>query len=274
MILKNRFIKSLSEADIVVICFYIFLIALNLIFHQRIENWFLLIAVNIILIIAVFFLANTAEKSNNVYLKNFHFYYVFPLIFLSFKQVYILLRSIHSHDYDPLLIELDRFIFGGDPTVFLYQFANPILTEIAQIAYGTFFFLPIILGIEFQRKNKTTELSYIIFIVVFGFFLSYAGYFLLPAVGPRFSLHNFDTTNLELPGLFLTNTLRNIVNWGESIPNGTINAIDFVQRDVFPSGHTQMTLIVMYLAVKLKSKNKLFFLIDGSILIFATVYLR
>ncbi|MCB0746265.1 MAG: hypothetical protein KDC90_02275, partial [Ignavibacteriae bacterium] len=76
MIFKNRFIKSLSEADIVVICFYIFLIALNLIFHQRIENWFLLIAVNIILIIAVFFLANTAEKSNNVYLNNFHFYYV------------------------------------------------------------------------------------------------------------------------------------------------------------------------------------------------------
>ncbi|MCB9247405.1 MAG: hypothetical protein H6613_02115 [Ignavibacteriales bacterium] len=144
---------------------------------------FLLIAVNIILIIAVFFLANKAEKSNNVFLKSFHFYYVFPLIFLSFKQVYILLRSIHSHDYDPLLIELDRFIFGGDPTVFLYQFANPILTEIAQIAYGTFFFLPIILGIEFQRKNKTTELSYIIFIVVFGFFFPMPAifYFLLLA---------------------------------------------------------------------------------------------
>ena len=44
-----------------------------------------------------------------------------------------------------------------------------------------------------------------------------------------------------------------------------LNPIEVVQRDVFPSGHTQMTLIVMYLAVKLKSKNKLFFLIDGII---------
>jgi membrane-associated phospholipid phosphatase len=77
-----------------------------------------------------------------------------------------------------------------------------------------------------------------------------------------------------LPGLLLTNFLREVVNAGESIPSGTPNPIDFVQRDVFPSGHTQMTLIVMYLAVKLKSKNKIFFLIDGTLLIFATVYLR
>ena len=64
------------------------------------------------------------------------------------------------------------------------------------------------------------------------------------------------------------------VNAGESIPSGTLNPMEVVQRDVFPSGHTQMTLIVMYLAVKFRSKNKLFFLIDGSLLIFATVYLR
>jgi membrane-associated phospholipid phosphatase len=81
-------------------------------------------------------------------------------------------------------------------------------------------------------------------------------------------------TNIELPGLFLTNFLREIVNAGESIPSGTPNPIEFVQRDVFPSGHTQMTLIVMYLSVKLKSSNKLFFLVDGSLLIIATVYLR
>ena len=97
---------------------------------------------------------------------------------------------------------------------------------------------------------------------------------MLPAVGPRFTLHDFASTNLEIPGLFLTNFLREVVNAGESIPSGTLNPIDVVQRDVFPSGHTQMTLIVMYLAVKLKSKNKLFFLIDGTLLIIATVYLR
>jgi len=274
MFLNNSFVKSLSPTDFVVILFYIFIIALNLIFNEIIEKLLFLVFLNIFLIIAVVLLAKKAESSESKVWKNIHFYYVVPLIFLSFKQVYALLDLTHSKDFDQLLISIDRFMFGTDPTVFLYQFANPFLTEILQIAYGTFFILPIILGIEYQLKHKTTEFNYIIFSVVFGFFLSYVGYFLLPAVGPRFTLHNFNTTNLELPGLFLTNFLRELVNVGESIPKGTLNPIDIVQRDVFPSGHTQMTLIVMYLAVKLKSKNKIFFLINGILLIIATVYLR
>ncbi len=274
MISNNKLLKSLSPTDLVVIFFYLFLISVNLIFHKVIDIWILLTSLNIGLIAIVFYLAKISEASDSKLLKNIHFYYVVPLIFLSFKEVYILLDSIHSQDYDHLLISIDRFIFGLDPTVFLFQISNPILTEILQIAYGTFFFLPIILGVEFQLKHKSTEFNFVIFTIVLGFFLSYIGYFFLPAVGPRFTLHNFDTTNIELPGLFLTNFLREIVNAGESIPAGTLNPIDLVQRDVFPSGHTQMTLLVMYLSVKLKSRNKLFFLIDGSLLIFATVYLR
>ncbi|MBK8945861.1 MAG: phosphatase PAP2 family protein [Ignavibacteriae bacterium] len=219
-------------------------------------------------------MAYKAETTKSKIWHNIHFYYVVPLIFLSFKEVYILLHSIHAKDFDYLLIAADRFLFGFDPTVFLFQFANPVLTEILQIAYGTFFFLPIILGIEYQLKHKSTEFNFIIFIIVYGFLLSYVGYFLLPAVGPRFTLHNFETTNLELPGLLLTNFLREVINTGESIPSGTTNPFEVVQRDVFPSGHTQMTLLVMFLSVKLKSNNKLFFLVDGTLLIIATVYLR
>ncbi|MCB0729994.1 MAG: phosphatase PAP2 family protein [Ignavibacteriae bacterium] len=219
-------------------------------------------------------MANKANSIKSSFWENLHYYYVVPLIFLSFKQVYVLISSIHSADYDNLLIEADRFLLGTDPTVFLFQYANPILTEILQITYGTFFFLPIILGVEFHLKKDFQKFNYVIFSVVLGFFLSYIGYFFLPAVGPRFTLHDFDLTNIELPGLWLTNFLREVVNSGESIPSGTLNPIEVVQRDVFPSGHTQMTLIVMYLAVKFNSRNKWFFLIDGSLLIIATVYLR
>jgi membrane-associated phospholipid phosphatase len=156
----------------------------------------------------------------------------------------------------------------------LYQIANPILTEILQISYATFYFLPIILGVELYLKNKKLESDYVIFSVVFGFFLSYVGYFLLPAIGPRFTLHNFENTNLELPGMFLTEILREIVNSGESIPKGTLNPQLVVQRDVFPSGHTMMTAIVMYLSLKFNAKTKYFLVPNGLLLIFATVYLR
>lgn len=267
-------IKNLNPTDFIVILFYIFLTLINLIFSCKIEEWFLLIILNFLLISFVIFIAYKSNNSGKLLFTNLHFYYVIPIIFLTFKQIYIILRALHSIDYDNLLIAIDRFIFGTDPTVFLYKISNPVLTEILQIAYGTFFFLPIILGIEFQIKKKYSQFNFIIFSVVFGFFLSYIGYLFLPAVGPRFTLHNFETINIELPGLFLTNFLREIVNMGESIPSGVSNPIDLVQRDVFPSGHTQMTLIVMYLSVKLKSSNKIFFLITGSLLIFSTVYLR
>ncbi len=274
MVFNKNLIKSISPTDLVVIVFYIFLITVNLIFHSQINQWILLVSLNVLLILFVLFLAYKSEQTKSKIWENIHFYYVVPLIFLTFKEIYVLLESIHTHDYDQLLILADRFIFGTDPTVILYKIANPVLTEILQIAYATFFFLPVILGVEFQFRHKMVEFKFIIFSIVFGFFLSYVGYFFLPAVGPRFTLHDFNSLNIELPGLFLTNFLREIVNTGESIPKGAIDAIKYVQRDVFPSGHTQMTLIVMYLAVKLKSSNKIFFLIDGSLLIFATVYLR
>ena len=266
--------NNFNPTDVVVLLFYFFLSGLTLVFSSVINEWLLLIGLNILLVIFVFWISNKAKKSSSKIWETIHFYYVVPLIFLTFKEVYVIISSIHSVDYDNLLIAIDRFLFGADPTVFLYQFANPVLTEVLQIAYGTFFFLPIILAIEFQLKKDYGKFNFIVFTVVLGFFLSYLGYLIFPAVGPRFTLHDFEMTNIELPGLFLTNFLREIVNAGESIPSGTLNPIEVVQRDVFPSGHTQMTLIVMFLAVKLNSKNKIFFLIDGSLLIIATVYLR
>lgn len=275
--MKNPYslFRNINPTDIVVLVFFTFLTTLNLIFYDKVPNWSALVFLNIIFMFFVFWISIKAFDARDSIWELIHFYYVIPIIFLSFKEVYFLLRAIHSVDYDNLLIEADRFLFGGiDPTVFLFQFSHPIITEILQIAYGSFFFLPIILGVEFHLKKEYEKFRYIIFLVVFGFLLSYAAYFLLPAVGPRFTLHKFEYTNIELPGIFLTNLLREIVNTAESIPTGTVDPYLAVQRDVFPSGHTMMTLIVMYLAIKFNSQNKLFFLVDGSLLIFATVYLR
>jgi membrane-associated phospholipid phosphatase len=185
-----------------------------------------------------------------------------------------MVKPIRNVDYDHVLIEIDRWMFGFDPTVELYKIANPYLTELLQIVYGLFFFLPIILAVDLMINKRIGNVKYEAFIILFGFLLSYIGYILVPAIGPRFTLHDFYLKEVELPGLFLTEFLREIVNSGESIPGGTIDAIDKVQRDVFPSGHTQMTLLTMYLAVKFKTKTKNFFLVVGTLLIFATVYLR
>jgi membrane-associated phospholipid phosphatase len=185
-----------------------------------------------------------------------------------------MIDPIRNTIYDEELIWIDRLIFGFDPTVELYKISNPILTELLQIVYGTFYLLPVILGIDLFLQRKRSEFEKAAFYTVFGFILSFIGYLLVPAIGPRFTLHDFSMNNFEMPGLLLTDFLREIVNTGESIPSGTINPHLVVQRDAFPSGHTQVTLIVMILSFKFKSRLKYFFLINGTLLIFATVYLR
>ncbi|RJP68383.1 MAG: phosphatase PAP2 family protein [Ignavibacteriales bacterium] len=271
--LKSLF-KLLNATDLSVVCFFLFLSFLNLIFYERITGWYLLIIINSGVISLVFYLAKQHNSKPGKGWMYAHYFYLVPLILFTFKELYLMVKPIRNIDYDQTLIAIDRFIFGADPTVVLYKFAHPVLTELLQIVYATFYFLPVILGINLVLKKKWIELEYMAFCVVYGFFLSYIGYFLVPAVGPRFTLHDFAATDSELPGLFITNLLREVTNLGESIPNGTLNPAELVQRDVFPSGHTQMTLIVMYVAYKLNVKSRYFIIPDGLLLIFSTLYLR
>ena len=271
---KNLLINRLKAYDFIVISFYFFLTILNFLFQSRIENWQTFIVFNTLITIVVFFLAYTAETYRYKILRILHYLYLIPLVLLTFKEVYFLIRPLRPNDYDQLLIDIDRWLFRGDPTVFLHQFSYPVITEILQIVYGMFYFLPIILGIALLRKRKIVETDFAIFTVIYGFFLSYIGYFALPAIGPRFTLHDFQKENIEMPGLLITNFLRDVTNTVESIPPGTPNPENIVQRDVFPSGHTMITLVVIYLAVKLKSRSRFFLVPVGILLIYATVYLR
>lgn len=269
-----QLINKLKAYDFIVLSFYALLILLNLIFHHKIDNWSLFIIFNLLVIIIVIVLAYTAETFRYKTLQLIHYFYLIPLVLITFKEIYFLLRILRPEDYDQLLIDIDRWMFRGDPTVFLNQYSHPLLTEILQIIYSLFYFLPIILGVALLRKRKFKEADFAIFTVIYGFFLSYIGYFSLPAIGPRFTLHVFHNENFELPGLFLTNFLRAVINTVESIPPGTPNPEELVQRDVFPSGHTMITLVVIYLSTKLKSRTRFFLVPVGSLLIFATVYLR
>ncbi len=269
----KSFLKKLKAYDLVVIAFYIFLTFLHLIFYDKIFNSGRWIIINAGIISLAFLLAFLEDRYINRVWRILHYWYIAPLILLTFKELYFMIKPIRGMDYDFLFINIDRFLFGGDPTKFFYHIANPFLTEILQIVYGSFYLLPIILCLSLLRKKRYVATDFALFSVVYGFFLSYLGYFLLPGIGPRFTLHDFNSVNQALPGLYLTNFLREVVNAGESIPAGTINPADLVQRDVFPSGHTMITLIVMYLSIKLKSRSRYFFIPVGSLLIFSTVYL-
>src|SRR5690554_228225 len=273
MNLLKSFLKHLKAFDLVVVVFFILLTILNIVFRDKVDQWLSFVFLNIGIIFFAFLIAYLENRSNARIWRIIHYWYIAPLILVTFKELYFMIKPIRGQDYDYLFIQIDRWMFGTDPTHFLYQFSHPVLTEILQIVYSSFYLLPILLGLFLLRNKRYLAADFAVFSVIYGFYLSYIGYFALPGIGPRFTLHNFETMNEDLPGLFLTDALREFVNTGESIPFGTENPADVVQRDVFPSGHTMITLIVMYLSVRLKSRSKYFFVPVGSLLIFATVYL-
>jgi len=267
------FLKKSKAFDLVIIVFFVLLSLVNAIFAQKIEAWNQLILINMGVISMVLIITYLESRYNSRILKIFHYWYIAPLILLTFKELYFMIHPLRPQDFDWLFIKIDYWMFGVNPTHLLQKIAFPLLTEILQIIYGSFYLLPIMLCLFLLRNKERVVFEYAIFSVIYGFYLSYIGYFALPGVGPRFTLHDFSLMNIQLPGVWLTSYLRDFVNIGESIPPGTLNPALVVQRDVFPSGHTMITLLVMYLSVKLKSRSRYFFIPIGTLLIFSTVYL-
>ncbi len=274
----NSVLRNLHFGDLVNIIFYLFLTFLALWFSHQIKVWWFIIFFNLSIIFFIFLVVAKWEKAGNPEIfssKRFvREWYLLPLILLTFKEIYFFIKLLNLPDYDWILIKMDYIIFGDHPTYVLSKIANPILTEILQISYSTFYFLPVILAYDFYRRGEIEKYRYVMSTVVYGFYLSYIGYLLVPAIGPRFTLHDFLKLDEELPGIILTVPLRFIINTGESIPIGVLNPQDYAQRDAFPSGHTQLTLVIMYLSVVLNSRTKYFLIPNGILLIFSTVYLR
>ncbi len=271
---SNGYLRSLRPVDALTVAFALLVTLVALVFAQKVGAWVYLVPINLAASIGLIVLARRDLSSQNAFLRFVHNWYPVPIIFLAFKEVYVIIQSLRLSDWDPLLIAIDRAIFHVDPTVWVAQFASPLLTEILQIAYVSYYFIMLTLGVEVLLSGDRRRFSFVMFAVTYGFFLSYLGYVAFPAVGPRFTLNSFEGLSTDLPGLYLTDTLRDFINSGESIPRDVVNPIAFAQRDAFPSGHTQMTLIVMFLAQRYRLKSRWALHVMGTLLIISTVYLR
>ncbi|MCS6999716.1 MAG: phosphatase PAP2 family protein [Bacteroidota bacterium] len=247
---------------------------LALLFYPRVPKATMILVTNFLFAIAIVAIAwlNMATEHRGVRLLRF--FYVIPMVYPMYQQSQLLVPALHQRDYDWLLIKLDRMLFGVDPTVWFAQFANPWITEYLQVCYVSFYLLPIAVALSFFAQRRTVTMLRFGRMIVFGFYVSYLAYFALPAIGPRFTLHDFHQLDRELPGVWLTPYLRALVNEGGGIEPGEPFPERVVNRDCFPSGHTMMTLLTIILAWRCRSPLRMPVTVIGASLIVATVYLR
>jgi membrane-associated phospholipid phosphatase len=269
----KRFFAFHNTTDFVNTVFFVLLTVVLPVWSSRIPSWLEFAAANVLIILAIQILAKYAASRGHLW-NLLHGFYMMALIPIAFKEMYLLVPAIHPIDFDAALIAIDRALFGIDVTVWMHHVARPALTEILQLAYASYYLLPFILAVDLYRMRRMKAFKTVFLFVMLGFYLSYFGYVAVPAIGPRFTLHDFGKTDDELPGLLVTSALRVYTNTGESIPPGTAYPAAEVQRDVFPSGHTEVTLLVMLLAFRYRARSRWFLLVAGSLLVFGTVYLR
>jgi membrane-associated phospholipid phosphatase len=223
---------------------------------------YILFCFNIALIIFINFIRQLQKFTGSSFLKHFRDLYIGIAATIIFFEHRHLVPLINPHDVDNILIMIDRHLFlGNDPTILLERFTSPVLTEFLQIAYSSYYFLPftLILLIYFKGKIMHFHTSYSA--VLLGLYICYIGYYIWPAIGPRFLLAHLQ--NFPLTGILTFDYLRNL-----------LNTLEGVTRDCFPSGHTLVSILSALLAIKYYKPFTKIAALWASLIVMSTIYLR
>jgi membrane-associated phospholipid phosphatase len=254
---------SLNPSDRLTLSFIVLLTAIILINYSLISSWPWLIGKYSMLVLAILLL--TALDGRMPGRRLFRFLHAFiPIvsIIVIFNSLGDIIPFIRQRYYDDVLIRIDYLLFAAHPTVWMERFQNAQLTAVLQVAYISYYFMPIALGATLFLRDKRGEFETAVFTIILCFYLSYIGYMLYPAVGPRFTLAHLQTTDLQAGPMTL---------WIQR----SLNSLEHNKTDAFPSGHTAVALVSLFLAWKYRQRALFRVLVPAvSALIVSTVYLR
>ncbi len=253
--------RRISPTEGLTLFFLIGLSLLALIFRGQIPLWRSLLFRYTILLGLLFALKLSSDGKWVGKVGSF-FHPFSPILFviLIYESLGDLIHYLHP-DIDQRLIQIDFSIFGVCPTLWMQEWIVPWLTDLLSLAYISYYFIPVVLAAALYLKNRRPEFDESIFILAFGYYISFIGYILFPAIGPRYTMAHLYSVPLE--GSFITDFVRNI-----------LNTLEHNKRDCMPSGHTQIVLIVLYLAHRYERFLFYIFLPIICGLILSTVYLR
>jgi membrane-associated phospholipid phosphatase len=182
---------------------------------------------------------------------------VVPFVYLNLGR---LIPLVNDNVYDARLEALDRRLLGPEIQTALYALPLPAwLADLLTLAYSTFFFLPIVLLVALAYRRDPL-IARAVTAIILTFLVSYAGYFLVPAYGPRVTVAQ--ERYATLPAGLVGEPIRDLLNHWEK-----------TKTDAFPSGHTMVTLAVLLLARRRARDLYNVMLPVGALLIAATVLL-
>lgn len=260
----------LEPAEKIVIAYLVVLAGLMVFVNSGLLTWTRLVgiqAAGIAIVLAMAYAERRTRERHSAlgmrivgFVRSWYLVAVVPVIYTELRY---LIPLIHPRDFDLQLAALDHRLFGVHPTVWLEHYQWPLLTEILQICYTSYYALPIIMGAVLWKAHRFEAFRFFFYSIVLGFLISYIGYIAVPAIGPRFIPTIVLAQTQPLTGVWLFAPIRTFLDHAEGIT-----------RDCFPSGHTEITLLMLYYAYQLHKRMFWIMLPVGLAIIYSTVYLR
>ncbi len=189
-------------------------------------------------------------------------WYVVPVILAAFREIHFLVPEVHPFEdlrYDRILEALDRR-FLGDVDGFFLSAAHPLLVDFLHVCYWSYFVLTILPGALLYARGELEKVREYSTVLLAAFFISYLGYFAVPAVGPHW-LHLARPP--ELDGWLVGRHLH-----------AALMEIEWRMPDAFPSGHVLVTTTVLILSWRLHRRAFWGLLLPGVGIVAATMVLR
>ena len=174
-----------------------------------------------------------------------------------YKAVPFVIVSLGLRGADSTLARWDALMWKADPVLWLSAIQGRPLVEFLQVVYTMFLPGVLVLAALLWIRQSRQEFRYSTFLIAATFLISYLGYLLLPARGPRF------TPYPPLHGLWTFTSLQRLLDSAEG-----------AQYDCFPSGHVAVVMVGSYLAHKISRPVFTVFSTFAALVTFSTVYLR
>ncbi len=228
----KRIKENIRLFDYVNLSFYIFILCIVLVYHSLVPMAGIITVMYMSIIAGTLFLISM-EHSNRLFRMLRYFY---PYIFIGFvfESLGFIIPFVNPYNKDSILIKVDRAILGKDAALIFNLFNIKGIVDYLQVSYLAYYVLPIVIILYFYKKNKIKKLSYTLFALSVGYYISYLGYIFVPAIGPRYSLDYL--SHMPLNGGIVFKTIHPF-----------LDSLEHIKQDCFPSGHTEISLLVFLL---------------------------
>jgi membrane-associated phospholipid phosphatase len=162
---------------------------------------------------------------------------------------------------DAMLAAIDARYLSGLLEAWRGAFGRPAaFTDAVYVAYLSYYFLPIVAAALAWRRDPQT-FEHTVFAVLLSFYLTYLGYLLMPASGPR--LDPADEARL-VGGGAISEAARLFLRTAEA-----------TTLDAFPSGHTTVAVVSAAMGAALcRPAGALGLWLWAAAIVFATVYIH